>query len=720
MLVLQGLLLLPPPPQLPLLPCFCWTQARSLQAAMKRRRQPEAVPRHSWESAAPSWEADALFESSASEMETELEATGETAGENLVELLLTLYFEGRVSAKTLCVLCWWAHRAGAAGPASNYAFRPGAPSGHYAAHIDRAHGIDLAEKRKGMLTIPIPKYTKYDGGRSEHECPIVVPHEALAAEIEANPSIMHRFRESRDAGEWPPAYTQHERVRASPHDVVLPCALYLDGVPMTRTDGVLGFTFYDLVSQKRHLCAVIRKAEMCTCGCRGWCSLWPIWNALAWSLKALSDGVYPHSDPLGRPWPAGSPRAAKAGTRLPCPAIVVQIKGDWVELTSSVGFANWRTSDNPCFLCKCNDRTMYQMRGIAPGVCHWGSVTKADLQAEWARCEKVVVVSAADHRRLRTSLAYDRSRDGSRGRTLVQNFPALGLTELDRLEPSLQVPNVGALEEWTTFPAATTWWSRRGESRTRHHNPIFDVPGIEPWTCCVDALHTLYLGPCRDWAAAVVWAMIDTLAFAPAGNAEDVKTTTVAHISTLLATWYKVQQSRSPNEPLTQITHLGPTMIGTRHRPMLSTKAAETKDAVPFFVDLLRRRPVRGEHARRAGALLRCGEALVRISEIMKAANRVLDPLEVQGLYDSALTLWRMWEPAGLEYKPKMHLLMEMVRQSPFHGNPSRFWTFEDEGLNRLLSQIGRSAHRLVWELRVFAHFEEVEARRISARTAEF
>ena len=69
MLVLQGLLLLPPPPQLPLLPCFCWTQARSLQAAMKRRRQPEAVPRHSWESAAPSWEADALFESSASEME---------------------------------------------------------------------------------------------------------------------------------------------------------------------------------------------------------------------------------------------------------------------------------------------------------------------------------------------------------------------------------------------------------------------------------------------------------------------------------------------------------------------------------------------------------------------------------------------------------------------------------------------------------------------------
>jgi hypothetical protein len=116
---MQGLLLLPPPPQLPLLPCFCWAQARSLQAAMKRRRQPEAVPRHSWESAAPSWEADALFESSASEMETELEATGETAGENLVELLLTLYFEGRVSAKTLRVPCWWAHRAGAAGPASN-------------------------------------------------------------------------------------------------------------------------------------------------------------------------------------------------------------------------------------------------------------------------------------------------------------------------------------------------------------------------------------------------------------------------------------------------------------------------------------------------------------------------------------------------------------------------------------------------------------------------
>ena len=304
MLVLQELLLLPPPPQLSLLPCFCWAQALSLQAAMKRRRQPEAVPRHSWESAAPSWEADALFESSASEMETELEATGEAAGENLVELLLTLYFEGRVSAKTLCVLCWWAHRAGAAGPASNYAFRPGAPSGHYAAHIDRARGIDLAEERKGMLAIPIPKYPKYDGGGG-----------ASTSARSSCPTRPWLPRSRQTLRSWPPAYTQHERARASPHDVVLPCALYLDGVPMTRTDGVLGFTFYDLVSQKRHLCAVIRKAEMCTCGCRGWCSLWPIWNALAWSLKALSDGVYPHSDPLGRPWPAGSPRGRSLGLR---------------------------------------------------------------------------------------------------------------------------------------------------------------------------------------------------------------------------------------------------------------------------------------------------------------------------------------------------------------------------------------------------------------------
>jgi hypothetical protein len=40
------------------------------------------------------------------------EVSASDAGANLVECLVHLFLEGRVSAKNLCVLCWWAWKCG--------------------------------------------------------------------------------------------------------------------------------------------------------------------------------------------------------------------------------------------------------------------------------------------------------------------------------------------------------------------------------------------------------------------------------------------------------------------------------------------------------------------------------------------------------------------------------------------------------------------------------
>eukprot|EP00969_Alexandrium_andersonii_P227301 10038727-Alexandrium_andersonii.AAC.1 len=73
---------------------------------------------YSWEQP---WEAPPRWMDSDSDEEDAMnvELQGEEAGQELVEFLLSLYFAGKMSAKTVCVMCWWSSRAGALGPAKD-------------------------------------------------------------------------------------------------------------------------------------------------------------------------------------------------------------------------------------------------------------------------------------------------------------------------------------------------------------------------------------------------------------------------------------------------------------------------------------------------------------------------------------------------------------------------------------------------------------------------
>ena len=49
---------------------------------------------------------------------------------------------------------------------------------------------------------------------------------------------------------------------------VLPVALFMDSVAHSHTDSVLGEWAINMISQKRHVAALIRKRQMCKCGCQ--------------------------------------------------------------------------------------------------------------------------------------------------------------------------------------------------------------------------------------------------------------------------------------------------------------------------------------------------------------------------------------------------------------------------------------------------------------------
>eukprot|EP00969_Alexandrium_andersonii_P364925 15465145-Alexandrium_andersonii.AAC.1 len=110
---------------------------------------------HSWER---DWEATSAFsegapaasDSEESDAEDEL-AEGAEAGAMFMDYVLDLYYAGRMTAKAVCVLSWWGTRAGMAGPAKDFAYRPSAQSGQFQAKMNRALGVEVDNTKYCMV-----------------------------------------------------------------------------------------------------------------------------------------------------------------------------------------------------------------------------------------------------------------------------------------------------------------------------------------------------------------------------------------------------------------------------------------------------------------------------------------------------------------------------------------------------------------------------------------
>eukprot|EP00959_Pyramimonas_sp_CCMP1952_P227134 4749106-Pyramimonas_sp.AAC.1 len=64
---------------------------------------------------------------------------------------------------------------------------------------------------------------------------------------------------------------------------------------------------------------------------------------------------------------------ARDGPALPCRIALVQIKGDWMELCSALGFPNWQTKYTPCIFCKATRDELYQFSSLTSRTHEWGT-----------------------------------------------------------------------------------------------------------------------------------------------------------------------------------------------------------------------------------------------------------------------------------------------------------------------------------------------------------
>ena len=133
----------------------------------------------------------------------------ERAAELLLEFLLSLLLSGStVTARTVCVILWWAWKAGLGHDGvKRFAYRPSAQSGKYQAHIDRAMGVST---KTGSYYIDLPLYLKGALTRSEVRTLMEIPSEYFLNEIADHPTFESDLQEVVSQGRLPRSYYDHE------------------------------------------------------------------------------------------------------------------------------------------------------------------------------------------------------------------------------------------------------------------------------------------------------------------------------------------------------------------------------------------------------------------------------------------------------------------------------------------------------------------------------
>ena len=536
-----------------------------------------------------------------------------TPGDTLVALLLDHMLCSRLSAHQCCTLMYWAEKAGVQA-AKPFALRPEANSGHASRKLRKALGhvgsTDLYE-------LEVPGHARRDLERSSHLTPVMPLHEQLVKSMEKEVGILTQLAEHKASGDVPPAYTDHRVVRENPDELVVPIALFVDAVPYSHTDSVLGFWGMHVLSGQRFLYAVVRKRHVCRCGCKGWCTYSAMFSLTAWSLDAMARGVWPSARHDGGAFrTSDSTRSQRAGSAMPCKFACIYIKGDWAEYSHTLGLPSWNDGLRPCFACAGFGDDLYVAAGNGPGSLRWDCNKPGDFEQACLRCErKVQINTVADRACIAGALRYDKRAAGGNGRCLGTDMHQYSLNADDRLEPSPSLPDVGTFELQTP-PFEVTMWRRSLESLCRHRNPLWsDSLGLSAErSLTVDTLHALYLGVMNVWCRTAVWKLVMSGVYGSTGASDDGLTSCCLAMRHALFAWYSARRRRFPDEGLTKLNDLTPAMVGSRTSPKCKTKAAETWCFLLFLVDELNKfGPRLGEHWQRLVAAGRNLEEMVLV-----------------------------------------------------------------------------------------------------------
>ena len=585
-----------------------------------------------------------------------------------------------------------------------YGLKPGSSSGHAQRKVRSTLG--LFTDADGYI-LNVPGRSKADLGRTERSIMCYPLHELIDEDVRTDAQILEDLQEMVDNMRLPDAYSDHPIVQQyGSTEPVLPFAIFVDAVPYSLVDGVIGFWAVNLLTGRRYLIVALRKSVCCRCGCRGWCSFYEVFSFIVWSVEALKDKIYPHARHDGTVFGrTDSCRAAKAGQSLFARCAFLYVKGDWAEFSTTVGVPSWRDNLRACFRCNLARGLFYDLRYCCslPQSFPCGLTRNQDYMDACDRCECEVVVNEELHRRLVPLLKYDKRPAGNHGLVLRDDVAGTDLKRGMRIEPSPALRNIGNFFHLTVFPVVVTFWKVASETITRHRNPLFRQDlglGIESLT--IDSLHCLFLGVYNTFCAFIIWLLLDSNSVVRGSNIDERKELFAIALKSNLRRWYPAYE-RAHGVSLTRINDFTSKMLGERDEKKIKTKGAETWGLLLFLMDFLTQHPIAEQ-----GRWLAACQCLSDLIQLWDAADWKLTEMEICRSHDlfnrfSALT-------HGVESLevPKKHLFGHLVFDLDHKGNPRYYATWKDEALNKLFKNCCREVSQLTFEKTVLSSIREL------------
>ena len=275
------------------------------------------------------------------------------ATQAFLDYMLDLADESKISAKDVCVLCWYESKAGMSDDVRRIGFRLDAPSGHYQRHLDSV--LDIAERQSQFYKLHVVCTRKQDDSRSTFDMCVVPGHEVFHAEVEGDAGLSERLCHAKTTNGLPKHYHEHPVVKLNPNEDVFPVALNMDAVPYSLTDSVVGIWLVNLSSGNASCVNTVVGVvhvlhRFCVCEV---------------VLRCLADGVFPSTRHDGAPLlpDSDSERAQFAGIRVKNRAACTQIRGDWAEFLRETWLSNVAEFVPPLLLLRSAASQLVR--------CHW-------------------------------------------------------------------------------------------------------------------------------------------------------------------------------------------------------------------------------------------------------------------------------------------------------------------------------------------------------------
>jgi len=507
------------------------------------------------------------------------------------------------------------------------------------------------------------------------------------------------LRDAVASGSLPRRYYQHPTVVAAGAELVAPYGIFVDGVKYKRTDGTVAVWFFSLITRLRHLIVLIKKEQVCQCGCRGWCTWHRVFSFLAWAIDAMRKGVFPLHRHDGSEWANDDPNSLVAGTPMIHPLVLTEFKADWGEYAPTLGLPTWSSSLHPCKDCHVDHDGLCIVDQSYADHFPFALTTQQDYQDACRLCEqRVQIPDKAAHVRIKACLFFDKRKHGGAGRCLRLDMPEFGLLAGDRLEPSTDNPDILAFDDWREFPRFAMFWRPRCETMTRHRNPILDVEGITLRVIVIDILHAVYLGVAQVWILGAFWIMMDENAFKISATDRGTRNLlSVARIKFDMAQYYNRMRSI---KSLSEVETLTLSMISPRGSTGCF-KGAETKHLIDFVVELLQHHGFAGQN------VLESGLHLQRYVRMLEVVGDNPDETQSKDLLYHAVMHMALATEAGITATPKYHQFLHLALDTYMNGNPNVYASWVDESLNKNLASMCAVAHAQVWAPRVFVWWKQ-------------